>query len=61
MSADWQNKPYFGDNFEILRDPVGDESVDLIYLAVKLGPQQEKLAHDTENVNAATDDMGNPR
>ncbi len=32
METDWQNKLYFGDNLEILRDHVGDESVDLIYL-----------------------------
>ncbi len=32
MDADWQNKLYFGDNLEILRDHVGAESVDLIYL-----------------------------
>ena len=32
MNADWQNKLYFGDNLEILRDHVGEESVDLIYL-----------------------------
>ncbi len=30
--SDWQNKLYFGDNLEILRDHVGEESVDLIYL-----------------------------
>ena len=29
---DWQNKLYFGDNLEVLRDHVGDESMDLIYL-----------------------------
>ncbi len=32
MASDWQNKLYLGDNLEILRDHVGDESVDLIYL-----------------------------
>jgi len=32
MVTDWQNKLYFGDNLEILRDHVGDESMDLIYL-----------------------------
>ena len=32
MASDWQNKLYFGDNLEILRDHVGEESVDLIYL-----------------------------
>jgi len=32
MERNWQNKLYFGDNLEILRDHVGDESVDLIYL-----------------------------
>ena len=30
--ADWKNKLYFGDNLEILREQVADESVDLIYL-----------------------------
>jgi site-specific DNA-methyltransferase (adenine-specific) len=29
---DWKNKLYFGDNLNILRDHVADESVDLIYL-----------------------------
>jgi len=32
METDWQNKLYFGDNLEILREHVGEESVDLIYL-----------------------------
>ncbi len=32
MTTDWRNKLYFGDNLEILRDHVGEESVDLIYL-----------------------------
>ena len=32
MQSEWQNKLYFGDNLEILRDHVGEESVDLIYL-----------------------------
>ena len=30
--ADWKNKLYFGDNLDILREQVPDESVDLIYL-----------------------------
>ncbi len=30
--ADWKNKLYFGDNLDILREHVADESVDLIYL-----------------------------
>ena len=29
---DWRNKLYFGDNLDILRENVADESVDLIYL-----------------------------
>ena len=32
MAYDWQNKLYFGDNLEILRQHIADESVDLIYL-----------------------------
>lgn len=32
MSEDWKNKLYFGDNLDIMRDYVEDESVDLIYL-----------------------------
>lgn len=28
----WQNQLYFGDNLDILRDIIPDESVDLIYL-----------------------------
>ena len=32
MGEEWQNKLYFGDNLEILRDHVGEESVDLVYL-----------------------------
>jgi site-specific DNA-methyltransferase (adenine-specific) len=27
----WKNKLYFGDNLQILREHVADESVDLIY------------------------------
>ena len=30
--ADWKNKLYFGDNLDILREHVPDESADLIYL-----------------------------
>ena len=30
--ADWKNKLFFGDNLDILREHVPDESVDLIYL-----------------------------
>ena len=30
--ADWRNTLYFGDNLDILREYVPDESVDLIYL-----------------------------
>ena len=30
--ADWKNRLYFGDNLDILREHVQDESVDLIYL-----------------------------
>ncbi len=30
--AQWKNKLYFGDNLDILRDHIADESVDLIYL-----------------------------
>ena len=32
MTDEWQNKLYFGDNLDILREYVADESVDLIYL-----------------------------
>ena len=32
MADAWQNKLYFGDNLEILRQHIADESVDLIYL-----------------------------
>ena len=30
--VDWKNKLYFGDNLDILREHVPDESVDLVYL-----------------------------
>ncbi|MDP2891893.1 MAG: DNA methyltransferase [Bacillota bacterium] len=30
--ADWKNKLYFGDNLDIMREYIDDESVDLIYL-----------------------------
>ena len=30
--TDWKNKLYFGDNLDILRHHIEDESVDLIYL-----------------------------
>ena len=32
MDATWQNELYFGDNLDILRGQIADESVDLIYL-----------------------------
>ena len=32
MSDDWKNKLYFGDNLDIMREHISDESVDLIYL-----------------------------
>ena len=31
-TPDWRNKLYFGDNLDILRENVADDSVDLIYL-----------------------------
>ena len=31
-TTDWRNKLYFGDNLDILRENVADETVDLIYL-----------------------------
>ncbi|HUT99324.1 MAG TPA: hypothetical protein VM054_09645 [bacterium] len=30
--ADWTNELFFGDNLDILRRHIGDESVDLVYL-----------------------------
>ena len=32
MTTDWRNQLYFGDNLDVLRRYVDDESVDLIYL-----------------------------
>ena len=32
MAKEWINKLYFGDNLQILRQHVRDESVDLVYL-----------------------------
>ena len=32
MSEEWTNKLYFGDNLDILREHIADETVDLIYL-----------------------------
>ncbi len=32
MNSDWKNKLYFGDNLDIMREQIPDESVDLIYL-----------------------------
>ena len=32
QSRDWKNKLFFGDNLDILRDKIADNSVDLIYL-----------------------------
>lgn len=32
MSEGWANKLFFGDNIDILREHIPDESVDLIYL-----------------------------
>lgn len=32
MSTEWENKLYYGDNLDILRDHIPDEYVDLIYL-----------------------------
>jgi len=32
MVEDWKNKLYFGDNLDIMRQYIPDESVDLIYL-----------------------------
>ncbi len=31
-TGDWKNTLYFGDNLDILRDHVPDQSIDLIYL-----------------------------
>ena len=30
--GDWKNKLYYGDNLDIMRDNIKDESIDLIYL-----------------------------
>ena len=32
LNRPWKNKLYFGDNLDILRDKIPDNSVDLIYL-----------------------------
>jgi site-specific DNA-methyltransferase (adenine-specific) len=32
MTSTWKNKLYFGDNLNIMREQIPDESVDLIYL-----------------------------
>ena len=32
MTDEWKNKLYFGDNLEVMRKCIDDESVDLIYL-----------------------------
>lgn len=32
MATDWKNRLFFGDNLDILREHVADESVDLVYL-----------------------------
>jgi len=32
MAEDWKNKLYFGDNLDIMREYIPDESIDLIYL-----------------------------
>lgn len=32
MSEAWKNKLYFGDNLDIMREHIPDESIDLIYL-----------------------------
>ncbi|NMP24547.1 hypothetical protein [Sulfobacillus harzensis] len=32
MPESWKNQLYFGDNLDILREYIPDESVDLIYL-----------------------------
>jgi len=37
----WKNKLYFGDNLQILKDNIADESVDLIYLDPPLQQQSD--------------------
>ena len=32
MTREWNNILYFGDNLDIIREHISDESVDLIYL-----------------------------
>ena len=32
MSESWKNKLYFGDNLDIIREHISDQSIDLIYL-----------------------------
>ena len=46
------NDPYYGDNLDILRRCVPDESVDLIYLDPRLALQTYQKA---EKVKAKTD------
>ena len=41
---DWRNKLYFGDNLDILREHVADESIDLIYLDPPTRPMLQEAA-----------------
>jgi len=45
---DWKNKLYFGDNLEILRAHVADESVDLI-VQVKSGHVGSNYVRDLKH------------
>jgi len=64
MSAEWQNKLYFGDNLGIVREYVADESVDLIYLDPPFNSQatynvlfQEKNGSDSPAQITAFEDF----
>ena len=45
MPTDWKNRLFFGDNLNILRAHVADESVDLVYL----DPPFNSAANSTSN------------
>jgi len=51
MNGDWQNKLYFGDNLDILREYVAPESVDLI---IKASSNEGDLVLDAFCVPAGT-------
>ena len=59
MADNWKNKLYFGDNLDIMRKYIADESVDLIYLDPPFNSKATYNVLFEEKNGGNPEDMGN--